>query len=86
MIRQEIDEEQLWAAKVDVLTIAFTREEAEENIKKGVLLVNEVLDIELDNLDHLTGKSRERMRERIYRALRRLDREHPGTLRWGFGY
>ena len=69
------EEERLWAAKVDVLVKATTKEEAEEKIKDGFVLINDVLEVEPEDLVHLVeGESRERMRQKIFGALKRREK------------
>jgi len=69
------EEERLWAAKVDVLVKATTKEEAEEKIKDGFVLINDVLEVEAEDLEHLVeGESRERMKQKIFEALKRREK------------
>lgn len=79
----EDDQQNFWEATVVVITRAWTKDVAEEKIKKGHLLVNDILEMKLDTLTHLEGESRERMIKSINRAL--THEEKHSAMRWGYG-
>jgi len=73
------EEERLWRTDVTVIAKAATREEAEKKINKGYVLVDDILqEIEPETMDHLKGEFRDKMIQKIFRALRRRE-EYPGN-------
>lgn len=76
------EEERLWTTDVTVIAKATTMEEAEEKIRKGYVLIDDILeDIKLETMDHLKGESRDKMTQRIFRALQRRE-QHPSASIW----
>lgn len=75
------EEEKLWTAEVSVLAKATTKEEADEKIKAGYVLVDDILELKLETMDHLEGEFREKMTQKIFRALQRRE-EYPGASIW----
>lgn len=79
---EEPEEERLWTTDVTVIAKATTMEEAEEKIRKGYVLIDDILeDIKLETMDHLEGDNRDKMTQRIFRALQRRE-QHPGASIW----
>lgn len=62
-----------WDAYVNVFTMAKTKEEAEEKLKEGILVVDDVLDVRETNFNWLKGKTRERIMKDTARAIKRRE-------------
>jgi len=79
---EEEMEESLWITNVTVTAKATTKEEAEEKIRKGYVLVDDILeDIKPETMDHLKGEFRDKMIQKIFRALQRRE-QHPSASIW----
>jgi len=64
----------LWNATVVVITKGRTEEEAKSNIKKGVHVADDILEIEEETMHHIENeKHRERLVKDIFRELRRRE-------------
>ncbi|GAH68352.1 unnamed protein product [marine sediment metagenome] len=75
------EEEKLWTAEVIVTAKAITKEEAEEKIKAGYVLVDDILELKLETMDHLEGEFRKKMTQKIFRALQHRE-QHPSASIW----
>jgi len=68
------EEEKLWRAKISVLTRGFSKEDAEENIKKNIVVFDDLLsEVEEESLDLFSDypSLKDGKKRRILRELRR---------------
>lgn len=68
------EKEKLYRNKVEIITRGYDPEDAEENLKKGIIFVDDVLEYwEEEKLSHLDHdlKAKERISKSIWRKLKR---------------
>lgn len=68
-----MSEDKLWISEATIITKARDAKEAEEKMRKGIVIVDDVYEVKPEDMSHLTGEARETTIQYIISKLKFLE-------------